>query len=447
MATTSRRPPNTALAALLEEARWSPANLAREVNELGKKTGRPLNYDASAVCHWVTGTTPRRHVRPLICEAFARRLGRPITLANVGLGPEQTHPKPGMDIVAGLVDLGSADMDPSRRSVLGAGLYSAALAIPGWEDVSARFERLRRDPHTRIGQREVDAVKTMTDHLSTLDDQFGGRMARPLAAAFAVNTLAPYLRARATPSVQAAMLSAAADHCYLTGYMASDEGLDGVAQSYFVKALELSGQAGDHLTYCTTLRGMSVQAASLGQGDNALSLAEASAEGLPQSGPRMRAFLIGQQAHAAAMTGDHVKARQKMREAQTSLERAESQTRAFGSYDPAALHYHLSQVLYEGGDLKGSIKAMQQSNRLRPPVYRRIRIRNLGILAERKLQAGRLEEACRDWHRMLEDFASVQSGWCDDRYRTMVAAVAPHRHNRHVRELLEHARTVKPVAR
>ncbi len=94
-------------------------------------------------------------------------------------------------------------MDPSRRAVLGAAsLYAAALVIPGWSDVSGRFELLRTNPHTRIGLADVDAVRSMTDHLSTLDDQFGGRTARPLAAAFLVNTIAPYLRADAPHSVR-----------------------------------------------------------------------------------------------------------------------------------------------------------------------------------------------------------------------------------------------------
>ncbi|MGH3907576.1 MAG: hypothetical protein ACRDTE_25875 [Pseudonocardiaceae bacterium] len=43
----------------------------------------------------------------------------------------------------------------------------------------------------RIGYAEVDAVRSMTDHLSTLDDQFGGRTVRPMAAAFLINTIGP----------------------------------------------------------------------------------------------------------------------------------------------------------------------------------------------------------------------------------------------------------------
>lgn len=110
---------------------------------------------------------------------------------------------------------------------------------------------------------------------------------------------------------------------------------------------------------------------------------------------------------------------------------------ALGSYDPAAMSYHISQVHYELGDLGNSIAAMEQADRIRPPVYRRTRIRNLGTLAERKLAAGRLEEACRDWGRMLDDYPAVQSGWCDRRYQTMMAELRRYQRNPHARDLYE----------
>ncbi|KOG90392.1 transcriptional regulator, partial [Streptomyces varsoviensis] len=175
----------------------------------------------------------------------------------------------------GIVDLGRQDMDPSRRGVLGAGLFSVALTIPGWPDVIGRAVAVESGRVTRIGMSDVDMVVAMTERVSELDDQFGGRHARPMAASFMVNTVAAYLRADASAEVRRAMLSAASDLLYLTGYMAVDEGLHGLAQRYYLKALELAGAAEDHLTYCTTLRGMSVQAVDLGHGDRALELADA----------------------------------------------------------------------------------------------------------------------------------------------------------------------------
>lgn len=331
-------------------------------------------------------------------------------------------------------------MDPSRRGVLGAGLYSVALTIPGWQDVVGRFGKLRTDPHTRIGMAEVEAVMAMTERISEMDDQFGGRTARPMAAAFMVNNVAPHLQATASEGVRKAMLSAAADHLYLTGYMAVDERLDMLGQNYYTKALELAGAAGDHLTYCTVLRGMSVQAVELGHGQAALRYADAASAASPEAGPRMRAFLAGQQAHALARIGDRRGALAMLHAAEAAMEQAESKAKAHGSYDPASLAYHVAQVNYELGDREGAIRALEQSEKVRPHVYRRARVRHRSMLAEWKLEAGLLEEAVQTWHLALDDYPHVQSGRADDRFRAMLAAIRPHARNPRARDLLERAR-------
>lgn len=335
-------------------------------------------------------------------------------------------------------------MEPSRRSVLGGGLFSVALTIPGWPDVIGRSEAARAGHASRVGRNEVDMVIAMTERVSELDDQFGGRHARPMAAAFIVNTVASYLRADAPEDVRKKMLSAASDLLYLTGYMAVDEGLHNLAQRYYVKALELAGAAEDHLTYCTTLRGMSVQAVDLRHGPKAMELANAAAAAAPNAGPRMRAFLAGQQAHAAAQTGDRTGALRYIREAEAAMDRAESRGKAFGSYDPAALNYHLSQVRYELGDVPGAIEAMQESDKVRFSVYRRARVRHRATLAERQLEIGHLEAACATWHQALDDFPMVQSGRADDRIKTMFSLLRPHLKNGTARDLYDRARTIAP---
>ncbi|MGW7463283.1 tetratricopeptide repeat protein [Streptomyces xantholiticus] len=440
----AKRDPNVALERLLAESRWTHRQFARAVNRVGTETGTPLRYDESAVSHWLSGTVPRSAVRVCILEALSRCLGRPVTHAEAGLPVPRDHFPTAADTVEGLIDLGRHDMDPSRRSILGAGLFSVALTIPGWPDVIGRAEAVTSGRTTRVGMSEVDMVIAMTERVSELDDQFGGRHARPMAASFMVNTVASYLRADAREDVRKAMLSAASDLLYLTGYMAVDEGLHGLAQRYYVKALELAGAAEDHLTYCTTLRGMSVQAVDLHHEGKAMELADAAAAASPKAGPRMRAFLAGQQAHATAQTGDRTGALRYIREAEGAMERAESRGKAFGSYDPAALNYHISQVRYELGDVSGAIEAMQESDKVRYSVYRRARVRHRATLAERQLEIGHLEAACATWHQALDDYPMVQSGRADDRIRTMFGLLRPHLKNATARDLYDRARTVAP---
>ncbi|GLF92665.1 transcriptional regulator [Streptomyces yaizuensis] len=337
-------------------------------------------------------------------------------------------------------------MDPSRRAVLGgaAGLFPTALTIPGYAEAADRFDSFTRNPRARIGHAEVTAVTTMTTRLIGMDDQFGGRHARPMAAAFLVNTVAPYLNAAAPPDVTRAMLSAAADHVYLTGWMAMDEREDGLAQRYFVKALELAAGAQDQPRYRRVLRGMSVH--SIDQGHIALAVrtANAAAQILPKADPRFAAFLSGQQAHVAAASGDKAGALASMSRAEAAVERAEQEgDNTFGSYTPSALRYHISEVRAHLGDLSGSIREMEQAHRMRATGLRRTRIRYNALLAERKLHAGRLEEACHSWHAVLDEYPYVQSGRCDDRFTAMVSALRPHRNNTGARLVLDRAREIQ----
>ncbi len=333
-------------------------------------------------------------------------------------------------------------MDPSRRGVLSAALFSVALAVPDWPDVVGRMEAVRRGARTRLGMSDVHTVSAMTEQLSSMDDQFGGRTARPLAATFLVNTVAPFLRTDGPEDVRKAMMSAASDLCYLTGYMAVDEGLHGLAQRYYLKALELAGASEDHLTYCTTLRGMSVQAVDLHQAPMAMRLADAAASASPQAGPRMRAFLAGQQAHAAAQIGNRRSALRYLQEAEVAMDKAESRGKVFGSYDPAALQYHTSQVRFEMGDTHGAVAAMQESDRLRYSVYRRTRVKERAILAERQLAVGHLEAACQTWALALEDYPLVNSGRIDKRMTAMFHLIRPHARNHDAQALYERARAV-----
>ncbi len=211
-------------------------------------------------------------------------------------------------------------------------------------------------------------------------------------------------------------------------------------------SLRLAGAAGDHLTYCTSLRGMSVQAVGLGHGRKAQQYADAAAAASPAAGPRMVAFLAGQQAHASAAVGERHTALRQLREAEAALDRATSGSAHVAGYHPAALHYHTSHILYELGDLGGSITAMQESNRYRPATERRARARCTALLAERQFEFGHLEAACVTWGSFLDDYQHISSALCDDHFQTMLRGVRRHLRNSFARALDERARALAPAA-
>ncbi|MER7000394.1 hypothetical protein [Streptomyces sp. NPDC000410] len=434
------RTPNTALAALMAEADWGNGQLARAVNRAGAEAGLALNYSASTVTYWLKGTLPKEAARPVIAEALARRIRRPVTCAEAGFPGESA------DTVTDLADLVRGDMDPSRRGVLATGLYSAALMVPQFSDVGERLNASEKEAKAgrtvRIGPGEVATVQKMTDHIANILDDLGGGHARPMAAAFLANTVLSWLGADATSKVRDDLLAAAADFVYLTGWMAMYERAHSLGQKYFVQALDLAKDAQDHVTYCRTLRGMALQASNLGHGQRALEYADSAAEAAPAAGPRLTAFLRGQQAHGAAMVKDRRQAFARLRETEAALSKADGRNDAVGGYDQAAYHFHVSHILYALGDLPGSIKAMQRSNRERPGNERQGRVHANGVLASRQWESGHVEAACATWDRFLDDYTALSTSRGDEHFATLRKNVQAQPNSRAVRQLGERVRVV-----
>ncbi|MFJ3217419.1 hypothetical protein ACIPLC_16040 [Kitasatospora sp. NPDC086801] len=435
------RTPNTALATLMQQAGWGNGQLARAVNRVGGEAGHQLTYDKSAISHWLSGTQPRADVQEVVRETLSRRLGRPVTPEETGFGrgAEQAGSQ---GVLSDLMSIGKADMDPSRRGVLASGLYSLALTLPVFDETADRMSHAAAGRTVRVGQGEVETVQRMTDRIADILDELGAAHARPMAAAFLVNSVGPWLQASGTTEVKAGLLSAAADLSYLTGWMAMYETAHGLGQKYYVQALKLAREAQDHVTYCRTLRGMALQASNLGYGPKALELADSAAEAAPASGPRLRAFLAGQQAHGAAMVKDKRQAFARLAETETALTQAEGRNDSVGGYDQAAYHFHVSHVLYELGDLPGAIKELQLSNRARPANEKQGRVHGNGLLARRQMELGHVEAACATWNTFLDDYVTISSVRGDEHFQALGKSLPARATSRTVRQLHQRTREV-----
>ncbi|GHG83632.1 hypothetical protein [Streptomyces griseocarneus] len=112
--------------------------------------------------------------------------------------------------ICDLSDLVRGYMDPSRRSVLSAGLYSAALMVPLHpalgDRLKASVEAAKAGRTIKIGPGEVVTVQRMTDHTANILDELGGGHARPMAVAFLADTVIPWITADAPPTIRQAFL-------------------------------------------------------------------------------------------------------------------------------------------------------------------------------------------------------------------------------------------------
>ncbi|GGJ97033.1 hypothetical protein GCM10011583_30710 [Streptomyces camponoticapitis] len=146
-----QRIPNRQLAALIAEAGFSNAGLARRVDQLGLEHGLDLRYDKTSVTRWLRGQQPRGTTPALIAEVFTRRLGRRLSAQDLGLdacapvyaGLEfAATPEEAVDIVSGLWRKDSGSHAELRKIAFTA----AGLVVPSRDWLIGRAdERVGHD--------------------------------------------------------------------------------------------------------------------------------------------------------------------------------------------------------------------------------------------------------------------------------------------------------------
>ncbi|WP_331758467.1 helix-turn-helix domain-containing protein (plasmid) [Nocardia sp. NBC_01377] len=216
-------------------------------------TARQTNYSKAALGHAENGV---RRPSPDLITWYERLFGATAT-----------------DPVTSLSTLGKGDVD--RRSFLRRATYSAALSATALA-LTPEIGRIAAIDDTRIvGMGEVNALRQVTDAFQRLDEHRGGGVGRTAIAEFLATDVADLLRSRfATAEVRSQALSAAAELAYLAGFKAHDANHDGMAQRYYLAALELAeeSQVPGHDGWI--FRILALQGADLGNRTFSVQLAE-----------------------------------------------------------------------------------------------------------------------------------------------------------------------------
>lgn len=154
---SQQRTPNRQLAALIAEAGFSNAGLARRVDQLGLEHGLDLRYDKTSVTRWLRGQQPRGTTPALIAEVFTRRLGRRLSAQDLGLdacapvyaGLEfAATPAEAVDIVSGLWRKDSGSHAELRKIAF----TPAGLVVPSRDWLIGRpDDRVARGPDPGTG--------------------------------------------------------------------------------------------------------------------------------------------------------------------------------------------------------------------------------------------------------------------------------------------------------
>ncbi|QDY75817.1 tetratricopeptide repeat protein [Streptomyces qinzhouensis] len=421
----ARKQPNRLLAALLGEAAWSAAELARAVNESGRPAGLPLCYGRTSVARWLTGSRPEPPVPDLVAAVLSRRTGRLVTADQTGLTlPGQATAVP---VVPGgtasgeaadrLISLSRSDVDPVRRVPLVNSSYSLAPdTAPAWKPRRPRHGRLR-GPGTRSMPEQVLPLREMSQVFADLMERRGGAHARSALVAYLTDDVSHLLITPMGCAVRREVFTSAAELTHQLARMTMDAGYPGLAQRYFTTALGLAQEADDRRIYAITLRAMSLQALHLGFHQHAWQLADtATATAGPSTDPSTLAFLLSQRAVAHARTRHHRQAISDLVTAEARYEGATSSAGPFDSYPRAGLDFQRGLALHALGDSAQAVEALTASVAARAGDRHRPSALSHARLAAVLLSLGRLEESCLHWHAFLDHYPKLRLAPADQAF-------------------------------
>ncbi|MFM9367487.1 regulator [Streptomyces sp. Da 82-17] len=425
-----QRTPNRQLAALIAEAGFSNAGLARRVDQLGLEHGLDLRYDKTSVTRWLRGQQPRGTTPALIAEVFTRRLGRRLSAQDLGLdacapvyaGLEFAgSPEEAVDIVSGLwrKDSGShAELQkiaftpaglvvPSRDWLIGRAdervgrgdpASNARVPVQGRSSVPRQRTQTERGPGQKVTGGDIAALRSVGELFRALDHAYGGGHARQALVRYLEHEAEPMLRGVYGEQIGRRLFSAAADLTRLAGWTSYDIAAHGLAQRYFVQALRLSQAAGDRAYGSYVLVTMSRQAVYLGHGREAVQLARVAQQGVGAAAPPVVQALL----HAVEARGHGVLG--EVRACTGALARAERALEAARPGDEVphwARFFDEAQLADEFGhchrDLQQYRAAAQHAERslhLRAPAFARSRLFSRVVLATARLGLGELDQAC-----------------------------------------------------
>ncbi|MER5973383.1 transcriptional regulator [Streptomyces sp. NPDC002055] len=454
------RQPNERLQALIQEAACSNAGLARRVNMCGAEHGLDLRYDKTSVARWLRGQQPRGRAPGIIAEALGRKLGRTVTIDEIGMANGKNLAS-GVGLQFAPTVLGAIEQvcelwrsDVGRRDFLsGATVAASALVEPSRDWLITGVDaQVARTAGARVGLADVDAVRAMTEALVELDHRFGSGRVRPVVVHYLNSVVSGLLGGSYRESVGRELFAAVARLTELAGYMAVDTGQPGLAQRYYIQALRLAQAAGDRGYGGYVLAaGMSHLAASLGNPREIAQLARAAQEGARgRVTPRAEAMFYAAEARGHALLGDGRAFQVVAGQALAAMERAGEVEKdvsgaAEGSasgddpawivhFDHAYLADELAHCHRDLGQAEPAQRRAEEALSGHPESRVRRRAIDLVLLASAQVQLREVEQACHTGTQALDLLAGLRSNRGAEYLEDLQQRLEPFRHEAVVRE-------------
>jgi hypothetical protein len=453
-----RRPkePNDRLDMLLRDARMSYKGLAARVVKLGGFRGLDLRYNHSSVTRWIRGETPRQPTPALIVQVLSDALGRPMTLADIGMAQRDT-PDPDaalrltlrpLDTAHLLASLARDDLE-HRRALLDAGfdLTAYSSAALRWL-VSPRATLADAHGSRAIGMRDVEQIREATAAFRVLDNRMGGGRIRPTVVDYLHGNIVPLLHdARCTEAVRKALFSAAAEVAQLAGWQAYDLEQQGVAQRYLVQALSMARFADDDGLSGEILAAMSNQAIWVFQPTQAIDMAHAAQEAGKRAGlPILQTEGLIMEAHANALLDDAGGCSKALNRASVTFDRTGDTPPWLRYFDSAYLAARIAHCFRALGQGSATEKYATQSLNM-DKSYIRGKAFNVALLAAGYALQGEVKQACETGREAVDRAVALHSARAVTYVRNLLVDLSDYGDATELRKFKEYAEVRLPALR
>lgn len=412
--------PNTQLDALMYEAGMSRVGLATRINRAGAAQGTQMRYDHSSVIRWLRGQRPRGRTPEIIADVLGARLGRRLSLDDIGMGAPSA-PQPAGTPLDGFIGKATAlwrGDHQQREDLQKAPVITGLPAVgPVWEwenppddtDVSSRGT-------IRVGLPDVEQLRTARSHYEQMYRKIGGVATRSRVLRFLAEDTAPLMRGSYSDQTGRELHRAVGGLVAVAGICAYDSNAQGLAQRYYHQALRLAKASGDRAFGGYVIALLVNHSLFMGEYRQAVAFAEA---GLRTAGaaisPALACDLHAMQAKAFARMGDHAGARRAMSAAETASGqiRLDEEPAETGYVQPGLLENALADTLMRLGDTGPAQQYAAEA--VATQTHARGRVHRLATLADCELRAGEVDQAAGTAVRMLDTAQGMESQRLYDR--------------------------------
>ncbi|MFD6334774.1 transcriptional regulator [Streptomyces niveus] len=412
--------PNTLLDSLIDEARMSHAGFAARVNRAGQSRGLGLRYEHTSVLRWLRGQRPRGQVPELICQVLGERLGRTLTLDDIGLGGTSAAPGQGTTLSV-FVERATAlwRSDQQRRGhVVEAPAVTgthAVMPVWEWENPPADVDVSRSGPG-RVGPADIELLRTARAHYELMYRRAGGLATHTRIVGFLNAETAPLLRGCYSDATGRQLHRATGGLVAVAGICAYDSDAQGLAQRYFHQALRLAKASGDAGLGAYAVALLVNQSLFMGEYRQAVAFAEAALRTAGRAiTPALAADLHAMQAKSYALLGDGRAARECIGRAESEAGRIRpgQEPDETGYVEPGLVAVQVAEALLSLGELAAARSHAAEA--VGAPAHDRGRVHRLAMLSQIELRQGEPDRAARTAREMAERARGMESQRLRDR--------------------------------